>query len=394
MNKNIALVVFSVCIAACGDNLEPPDPPVDSGIDAAPARVRAVVVTPSNNFTPGQPGILSVLDLATRTVTIGAGPAMAVGSDPVLRKYGDELFIINRAENNITILDAGDLHLVEQLGTGANTNPQDVAVVGGKLFVATFGNKGMIELTRGSTATLELDLGTDDPDGKPNCHSVYRVGSDLYVSCELLDDTNVNLPPRGMGKVYVIDPVTRMIKHTVTLANANPFGLLEQLPEHAPNAGDLVIPSVNFATGAGCVERIAVGASPASSGCMVTNAQLGNFASRVDFYAPEFTGPVTGSAIVIPQVMFAVVPKSTFDGSNLRRLYLADNTLDPDSVNPSTQAIVDVAVCPNNGGLVMSDAPSSPSAGAGGLRIYAPSDTSAPLPVGLKPASSHGLVCY
>ncbi len=394
MNKNIALFVFSACIAACGDNIEPLGPPVDSGIDAAPARIRAVVVTPSNNFTPGQPGILSVLDLATSTVTIGAGPAMAVGSDPVLRKHGDELFIINRAENNITILDAADLHLVEQLGTGANTNPQDVAVVGDKLFVATFGNKGMIMLTRGSTATLELDLGADDPDGKPNCHSVFRVGNDLYVSCELLDDTNVNLPPRGMGKVYVVDPAMRMIKHTVTLANANPFGFLEQLPEHAPNAGDLVIPSVNFATGAGCVERIAVGANAASAGCMVTNAQLGNFASRVDFYAPEFTGPVTGSAIVIPQVMFAVVPKPTFDGSNLRRLYLADDTLDTESVNPSTQSIVDVVVCPNNGGLVMSDAPASPTAGAGGLRIYAPNDTSAPLPVGLKPASSHGLVCY
>ncbi len=390
MKKILALALFT---AACGDNIDPPTPPADSGIDAAPAQVRAIVVTPSNNFTPGQPGILSVLDLKTRTVTMGAGPAMAVGSDPVLRKFGDELFIVNRAENNITILDAGDLHLIEQIGTGAGTNPQDVAVIGNKLFVPTLGNKGMVELTRGSSATTEYDLGTEDPDGKPNCHSIYRVNSELFVSCELLDDTNAQLPPRGMGKVYVVDPATRTIKKTVTLANANPFGLMEQIPEFAPNAGDLVVPSINFANGAGCVERITVGATPASAGCLVTNAQLGNFAGRVEFYAPEFTGPVTGSAIVVPQVMYAVVPKPTFDGSDLRRWSFADTTLDPTPLNAATQSIVDVAVCPT-GEVVMSDAPSSPAAGAGGLRVYAPNDTSAPLPVGLKPSSSHGLVCY
>lgn len=392
MNKLITLVLFT--IAACGDNVDPPGPPVDSSLDAAPARIRAVVVTPSNNFTPGQPGILSVLDLQSRAVTIGAGPAMAVGSDPVLRKHGDELFIINRAENNITILDAGDLHLVEQIGTGAGTNPQDVAVLGSKLFVATFGNKGMVELTRGSSTTIEYDLVVDDPDGKPNCHSVVAVGGDLYVSCGLLDDTNANLPPRGLGRIYVVDPATRMLKRTITLANANPFGLLEQIPEHAPNAGDLVIPSINFATGAGCIERITVGANAASAGCIVTNAQLGNFASRVDFSAPPFTGPVTAAAAIVPtQFMYAVVPRSTFDGSDVRAYVINGSMLEPDPINPSTQSIVDIAVCPDFQ-VVMSEAPASPAAGAGGLRVYARNDTSAPLPVGLKPSSSHGLVCY
>jgi YVTN family beta-propeller protein len=393
MNKIIALVLFTAWASACGDNIDPVAPPVDSGIDAAAAKIRAVVVTPSNNFTPGQPGILSVLDLDTKTVTMGAGPAMAVGSDPILRKFGAELFIINRAENNITILDAVDLHLIEQVGTGAGSNPQDVAVVGNKLYVPTLGNKGMIELTRGSAATIEYDLGVDDPDGKPNCHSVYRVDSDLYVSCELLDDTNANLPPRGMGKVYVVDTATRMVTKTITLANANPFGLLEQIPEHAPNAGDLVIPSVDFATGAGCVERIAVGTNAASAGCIVTNAQLGNFASRVDFAAPEFTGPVTEAAIIPTQTMYVVVPRPSFDGSDLRRWNITSGMLEPEPVTPSTQSIVDVAICPDFQ-IVMSEAPSSPTAGSGGLRVYAPNDSSAPLAVGLKPSSSHGLVCY
>lgn len=389
-NQILALAL----LAACGDNNDPIAMPdagtaVDSSIDAPPAPIRAVVV--AGDFMTA-PGVLSVLDLETRTVTMNAGPAMAVGKDPVLRKFGNELFIINRAENNITILDADDLSLVEQIGTGAGTNPQDVAVVGTKLFVATYENKGMVELTRGSTTAVEIDLGADDTDGKPNCNSVYLAAGKLYVACELLDG---NFAPRGPGKVYVVDPSTRGITSTLTLSSVNPFGLFEQIPEFAPHAGDLVIPTVNFADNGGCVERITTGNTPAAAGCMVTNTAMGNFAGRVDFYAPQFTGPVNGSAIAIPQVMYAVVPRTDFMGSNLRIMDLADNTVRADAVNPSTQALVDVAACPDDR-LVVSDAAASPTAGAGGLRVYRGSleQTTAALPVGLKPSSSHGLVCY
>ena len=82
-----------------------------------------------------------------------------------------------------------------------------------------------------------------------------------------------------------------------------------------------------------------------------------------------------------------------FTGSDLRRFFLYDGMLEPGTLNTATQSIVDVAVCPTRE-IVMSEAPSSPGAGPGGLRVFASPDTSAPLPVGLKPASSHGLDCY
>ena len=330
MTRMIALLL----VAACGDPNPGslPDALVDgTPVDAAPTPTRAVVV--AGDFTPGSPGVLSVLDVEARTIRTNIGPAMAIGNDPVLRQIGGELLVVNRGTgNNVTILDASDFSLVEQLGTGAGSNPQDVAAIGDKLFVATFGNKGAVMLTRGSSTVTEIDLSADDPDGKPNCNSIFDVGGELYVACELLDDTQQFLPPRGPGKVYVVNPTSLAITRTITLANVNPFGLFEQLPAFAPNAGDLVIPTVDFADGSGCVERITTGASAASAGCVVTNALLGNFASRVSFHAVESTGPVNG--IVVPPMMYAAVPKADFSGADLRGYELATPTLLPDPFKP------------------------------------------------------------
>jgi len=392
MNRLIdrSLLLALLAAAACGDNIDPPGPPVDSGIDAAPARIRAVVVTPSNNFTPGQPGILATVDVMDKTVAMGAGPAMAVGSDPMLRKIGDELFIINRAENNITILDAEDLHLVEQISTGANSNPQDVAIIGDKLYVPTLGNAGMVELTRGSNAIIEYDLSVDDPDGKPNCASIFHVNNDLYVACGLLDNTQMFLPPRGNAKVYLVDPATRMIRRTVTLTTKNPIGLLEQIPEHAPNAGDLVVPTIDFANGMGCVERITLGSTSASGGCIVQNTQLGNFASRVGFHAVKFTGPVAPHIIVAPMMYVSVPDPADFTKAALRAYDMSSATLS-DMKSPATQTIGDLGVCPD-GHIVVTDT----TMATNGVRIYQGSSevTTAVLPVGLRPLSTHGVVCY
>lgn len=384
MTKTLLLLVLLV---ACGDDRARPDGSVHvdaASIDAAPAPPRAVVV--AGDFTAGHPGVLSSLDVGTLAVMMNAGPAMSVGDDPILRHIGDELLIVNRSDgNNVTILDAATLQLEEQLGTGASSNPQDVAVLGNKLYVAGFGTKGVLELTRGSTTKIEIDLGADDPDGKPNCNSVFMVGNALYVACELLDDSMPFLPPRGPGKVYVVDPGSHAITRTITMANKNPFGVFEQIPANAPHAGDLVIPTVFFDDGTGCVERITTGASAASAGCIVTNTELGGFASRVDFYAPAVAGSVPGA------IMYVAVAAADFVHASLRPYDLTSGTLGG-AITPATEVIGDVAVCTATGDVVVSD--TTPA--AAGLRVYSGSHetTTAALPIGLKPLSSHGLVCY
>jgi hypothetical protein len=376
----VSTLGLGLALAACGgnDKLTDAAPPVD----APPGPPRAVVV--AGDFQPGNPGALSLLDMTSKVVSQKVGPALAVGDDPVLRHFDGELFIVNRSDgNNVTILDDQTLALKEQLGTGTGSNPQDVAVVGTRLYVPAFGGKGVVVVTRGSTAIKEIDLSADDPDGKPNCNSAYRVGNDVYVSCELLDNTGMFLPPRGPGKVYVIDTANDAVKTTLTLTTKNPFGLFEQVPPTAPNAGDLLIPSVDFADGSGCIERIKPGASPSALGCLVTNTGangLGGYASRIAF---QIDGPVA--------IMWVAIP-TTFPKAELRVFDMGTASLWAGALNPTTQVVGDLAFCPT-GDTVVSDT----TMNVNGLRIYGASTietTTAVMPVGFVPSSSHGLACY
>ena len=368
MNKlsPIAISLFALC--ACGDS---PAHAPDAGL---PTTARAVIV--AGDFTPGNPGVLTTLDAATREVRQNAGPAMAVGSDPILRHVDHDLLIVNRGENNITILDDQTLALKEQLGTGANSNPQDVAAVGTKLYVPTLATSGVTVLTRGSNTTTQIALSADDPDGKPDCNSAFAIGTNVYVACGLLD----GFDPRGAGKVYVIDTATDTVQasKTITLLHKNPFGLFEQLPAGAPNAGDLVIPTVeDFMTAPGCVERITPGA--ATSTCLLDNAALGGYPSRIAFE--------TGAA----PVMWSAVAVTDFMHANLRGYELASATLSAAPISPAGEKIADVVACPS-GQIVVVDATKD----ASGLRVYdaAVEQTTAALPIGISSFSQHGVVCY
>lgn len=361
-------------LAACGDNVgqQPDAGPADAAPTTPP---RAVIVT--GDFTnPGPTGVMSSLDLGTMQVSQRVAPSGAVSSDTLIRKYGDELFVVNRDENNITIVDASTFALVEQLGTGAGSNPQDVAVFGNKLYVPAFGTAGVVVATRGATTTTTIDLSDLDPDGEPNCISAQRVGSDIYVACGLLDPSTFSA--RGPGKIAVIDAATDTVKTTLTLSTANPFPLLERMP-----SGDLVIPTApafgNIQMG--CIERIAIsGGTATAAGCIVSNADLGGFVGRIEFQ-------MLGDTLM----MWMVVNSPSFDAAGLEGYDLTTNTLWPDAITPATQLIGDVAVCPD-GRLVVTDK----TMAANGLRVYegGAEKTTAPLAVGLSPQSSRGVVCY
>ncbi len=370
------LASIVLLLAACGDNHSlAPDAGADEP-DAAVAAPRAVVV--SGSFTPGETGVMSALDLGTLQVAERVTPNSAVDSDPVMRKFDDELFVINRSDNNITIVDAVTFAVKEQIATGAGSNPQDVAVVGDKLYVAAFGAAGVIVATRGQAGTTTISLASLDPDGKPNCVSAFRVGTDIYVACGLLD---ASFQARGPGKVAVIDTTTDTVRTTITLANKNPFGVFEQLPASA--GGDLVIPTVpSFGDiTMGCVEKVKPGATPAADGCVVTNQAVGGVVARIVFQELGTTA-----------IQWMVVTSfDTGPHGNLQGFDLSTNELWPLPVSPATEILVDVTVCPNDQ-VVVADQ----TMAANGLRVYegGAEKTTAPLGIGLKPGSAHGLVCY
>jgi hypothetical protein len=372
--------VLLFLLAACGDNLAGPSdaPPVD----APPPRTRAVIA--AGSFMAGTAGVLSTLWFDPLEVEPRVAPNGAIGNDPVLRRFGDELFVVNRSDgNNVTILDAATFAVKAQLATGAGSNPYDVAVFGDKLFVPAFDTAGVVVVTRGTGARETIDLSALDLDGEPNCASAYTVGDEVYVACGVLDGGYV---PQGPGRIAVIDAATNAVKTTFALANANPFGVFERLPAGVLG-GDLVIPTVpnliNGESTSGCVERVQTGAAPKANGCVVTHAQLGGYAARVEVQIRFDT----------PLLWIIASSYDTAPHGNLQGYDLATSTLWPNPVSPPAQVLVDLAVCPN-GMLVVADRATAMT--AGGLRVHdgIMEQTTAPMPIGLRPSASHGLACY
>lgn len=370
------MLTLATLLAACGDNGKPAAMMPDAPTDTPSTAPRAVVVA-GDFVTPGFSGVMSSLDVTTMTMSTNVAPAGAIGNDPILRKIGNDLIVVNRfTGNNVTILDANSLAVREQLSTGANSNPQDVATYADKLFVPATGTAGVVVLTRGSTTIATIDLSALDPDGKPDCIAAYRVGNDIYVACELLDE---NFAPRGPGKIAVIDALDLQLRATVTLSTANPFGVFTELPNH-----ELVIPTYEFGNATSrCLEQIAVGATPFSRGCVIQNSDVGGYIVRA----------ATQTLADDTQMLFMVVDDGSFPPSNGRvwGYDIESKLLWEEPLTPQAQVLGDIAACPN-GQYVVTDKTTANN----GLRVYegGQEKTTEPLAVGLNPQSSPAVVCY
>jgi DNA-binding beta-propeller fold protein YncE len=374
MKRALAL---SLLLAACGDNGKPIDSMPDASEETPLGPPRAVVVA-GDFVTPGFSGVMSKLELSSMQMTQNVAPAGAIGNDPIIRKLGNELFVVNRAGgNSVTIFDATTLAVKDQLGTGAGSNPQDVATFGAKVFVAAMGTAGIVVMTRGSTGTKTISLAALDPDGIPDCVSAYRAGTRIYVACGLLDAT---FTPRGNGVIAVIDPIAETVERTITLSTPNPFGVLTELPDSS-----LVIPTFDFgAPTARCLEQVSIGGTPFSKGCLVQNADVGGYVVRA---LPQQIGET--------QMLWMVVNNGDF-AAEKARLWgydLTSGTLWDTPLSPEAQVLTDIAPCPD-GRIIVADKTMS----ANGVRVYDGTSTmektTEPLAVGLRPQSSPAIVCY
>ena len=373
MNRSL-LCLFLV---ACGDNAKPSEVTPDGTTPDTPAAPPRAVAVAGDFVTPGFSGVMSALELESLEMTQNVAPDGAIGSDPVLREVGDELFVVNRSNgNSVTILDASTFAFKEQLSTGAGSNPQDVAVFGSKLFVPAWDTAGVVVLTRGSTDIETIDLSALDPDGKPNCVSAMRKGTDVFVACGIIDDS---FSPRGNGKVVVIDANTHTVRTTIELSTPNPFGVFTELPDGM----GLVIPTFDFlAPTSRCLEHITT-SPPASTGCFLQNADVGGYVVRTATQRIDAT-----------DMLWLVVNNGDFQNERARLwgYDLTTSTLWPDPVTPEAQVLTDLAVCPN-GMVVVADK----TMAANGLRVYengTAEKTTAPLAIGLRPQSSPALACY
>lgn len=367
MKSCLALFVI---LAACGDNFARTTD-ASRGLDAT-VSTDATLATPhavavAGDFT-APPGVISSLDLSTLAMheNIAAG---LVTDDPLVHKIGGNLYIINRDTNNVTVVDAATFALVTQVGTGAASNPSDVAVVGQKLYVPSLGTAGVVvgHLDSTATSTIDLNAATSETDGKPNCVAAYTVGTDVYVACELLDNTNINLPAKSNGVLVVIDSTTDTVRTHITLPVKNPEGFFRQ------HGSDLLIATYDPANG--CTIKITPGTTPTAT-CLVMNSELGGTANSID---------VAGD-----QLWFAY-SSADFSHSWARSYDLTTSTFAA-NMTPDAQSIHDVAACPDGKIAVTEGA----FGDAGGIRIYnhGIEVTTNAVSIGIAPVFSNGLVCY
>lgn len=373
MSKALAGLGIALAVAACGgsggDHAVADAGPVP--IDAAPGSSHAAVVAGA-----GSGGVLSTLATGGMVVSANRDPGGVVGADPVVRHVGHELIVVNRGgAAALTVLDDTALTVTTTLAPHAGSRPQDVAVVGDKLYVVEGAGTGVERLTRGSAASVDIDLSADDPDGKPNCTSAIALGTDVYVACGLLDDATG--APRANARVYVIDAATDTVRTRFDLTTKAPSSLLEAVGD-----GTLAIATNDAsASNRGCIEHITPGAAP-SSQCITRNIVLAGFATRIQFQ-------------VFGDSMFLWMAVTGTDDSAIgTRPLMAFDVTSSEAWQPIStpgEIIGDAALCPD-GTVVLSElAPA-----AQGLRAYqlAVEVTTAPLAVGLPPTSSHGIECY
>ena len=372
-----ALVALPLLAAACGDNLTPLEPDAALPPDAElPGNSMAAAVSGDFNVT----GVFSTMDVVTKVATPNALAGVA-GGDPYLRRYGDELFIINRDRGeNVTVLGGRPLALVDQFATGAGSNPQDVAAVGGKLYVPALGTAGVVIINRTTRASSVLAFPTIDPDNKPDCVSAYPSGTRVFVVCGTLD---AMFTPRGPATVVVIDTTRDAVEATFALPAANPVGMIVSTAPAATLGGDLLVPlAPSFtSTATGCLARIRTTGTPAAGGCLVRNADLGAYVSRAAMSAD-------GTKLWLAAALYA--PDFSSQSGALRSFDVGRGTLDA-SASPATQQILDVATCPD-GRVVVGDT----KAGAAGLRVYSGGveETTAPVAIGRPPGAGNALVCW
>jgi DNA-binding beta-propeller fold protein YncE len=370
----------SLLAFGCGDNGSQLSPDAASGIDAplavdaAPHVQSAYVV--SGNFSTT--GTLARINTTTNVVdkNLAAG---AVSSDPAMRLVGGELFIVNRATNNLTILDVATLAVKFQVSTGASSNPQDSAVAGNKIYIPALGTKGVVVVTRGSQTTTTIDLSDlDGFDSKPDCNSAIVVGTKLFVACGALKTVGPSTTAQ-IGKIVVIDTTTDLRVTSFDLPFKNPFGQLLRSPVGSAFAGDVLaatVPDFGDQT-VGCVARFSPSVATPVATCALTNVVLGANPSQMALSADG------KSLFVTPQNFAGTAP--------LRRVDLTTGMVVNGSLSAAGQQIGDIAACPD-GKIIAAET----KFGASGIRIFSTTaeQTTTPLDIGLPPIGGGGLACF
>jgi hypothetical protein len=151
-----------------------------------------------------------------------------IHSDAAVRYLGgDDIFVINRlGRDNLQIVDRHNLKTVLQIPLPALSNPYDVALKDGLIYVALFGTDkiGIYRQADGSKAgEIDVSAYADSSDNLPETSSLAFINGDLYAITANLDTKNGYVPLTA--HLLRIDAGTKTVKQALALPFGNPAGL-------------------------------------------------------------------------------------------------------------------------------------------------------------------------
>ncbi|MEO6096195.1 MAG: hypothetical protein ABIW76_11025 [Fibrobacteria bacterium] len=151
-----------------------------------------------------------------------------IHSDAAVRYLGgDDIFVINRlGRDNLQIIDRHNLKTVLQIPLPALSNPYDVALKAGLIYVAFFGTDkiGIYRQSDGFKAgEIDVSAYADSSDKLPETSSLAFINGDLYALTANLDTKNGYVPL--IAHLLRIDVGTKSVKQALALPYSNPAGL-------------------------------------------------------------------------------------------------------------------------------------------------------------------------
>lgn len=230
---------------AAGDALETLKAAVESRVPPCHGFTASRVVVTTAPYDFYSSAGLAVVDLATHGFAFRGG---SLAGDAIIRTPQGSPVVVNRHNfNSLQVLDVDDEELPTvkdcSVADGFNSNPQDVVLLspekgyvtpyaGPELFVVSppvlF--EPALDPPCKTFLTGRIDLSAFDDDGVPQMDQMATVGDRLFVALQLLDDEVGGLPPKGNGRIAVVDTTTDTVTGSIELSFANPFAETKGLP--------------------------------------------------------------------------------------------------------------------------------------------------------------------
>jgi hypothetical protein len=291
------------------------------------------VVTTSGGFGAG--GAVNTIRLSDKMVV--AGLDTTIDQDNQVRVFAGKAYILNRGPGTLRIYDIKTWKNPVEIPTGdatadhASSIPEDVLVVGNKIYVTMAGNDaghaiGILDAsdTSGVKKWIALPAAATDPDGRGEPFLLYGCGTKAYVLMGDYDSTTFQ--PASNSRIAVVDTASDTLEGFIPLSAQSPTAIAAATAD----CHDVLVaqagPFGKLPDGTGGIEHYDLAAKK-SLGMVLTDSQLmgrpntitlasAHLAFTSIYFDPQ-PDPTTGQPILSSAKVIAFDPTTGKIGSDI-----------------------------------------------------------------------------